>query len=90
MKFGYISYGKWTPAFQALTPEERDKEYDRIERDAEKHGLTLLMRGYPFGVSESLVFVYESDKGLENFMEFLMAVELPIMTDTRTNMVVIP
>ena len=89
MKFGYICYGKWTPAFQVLTPEERNREFERVSKEAEKLGLKMLFWGHPFGVSESIVCVFESEKGLDTFFKFLMTVELPF-TDSRTNMVAIP
>ena len=87
MKFGYISYGKSTPAFQALTPEERKKEFEKIGKEAEKVALKILFWGHPFGVSESIVVVYESEKGLDTY--FGMVLQAP-WTDSRTNIVVIP
>ncbi|MCW4035930.1 MAG: hypothetical protein NWE75_01935 [Candidatus Bathyarchaeota archaeon] len=89
MKFGYISYGKSTPAFQALTTEERKKEFEKIGKEAEKVGLKMLFWGHPFGVSENMVCVFKSEKGLDAFFEFLTTVDLPY-TDSRTNMVAIP
>jgi hypothetical protein len=89
MKFGYISYGKSAPAFQALTPEERKKEFEKIGKEAEKLGLKMLIWGHPFGVSENIVCVFKSEKGLDAYFELLTTIDLPY-TDSRTNMVAIP
>lgn len=89
MKFGYISYVKMKPEFQALTTEERAKEFEKIGKEAEKLGLKMLFWGHPFGVSENMVCVYKSEKGLDAFFEFLTTVDLPY-TDSRTNMIAIP
>ena len=65
------------------------KEEARIKKEAEKHGLKVLMWGAPYGLSENNVVVYESEKGVENYFNFQMAVNLPY-TDSRTIMVVRP
>jgi len=49
----------------------------------------MLFWGHPFGVSENMVCVFKSEKGLDAFFEFLTTVDLPY-TDSRTNMVAIP
>ena len=87
MKFAYITYGKWTTDFRALTPEGRKEKFERIKEEAEKLGFKMLFWGHPFGVSESVVVVYESKKGLEDYAN--LAVQ-PFFTEVRTNVVIIP
>jgi len=84
MKYGFIAYGKWKPALIGSTEEQA-----RIKKEAEKHGLKVLMWGAPYGVSENNVVVYESEKGIENYFNFGQAVDLPY-TDTRTTIVALP
>jgi len=87
MKFGYITYGKMKPGQK---PEERTKEFAKLKDEAAKYGFHQQFWGHPFGVSESIVVVYESEKGVDTYTKFLVAMreELPY-TDARTNIVTI-
>ena len=70
IKYGYVSYCKGTSKFWGLTEQERVKELDRIKREAEKYGLKMVLRGEPYGVSEDILPVFESEKGLDIFNKF--------------------
>ena len=89
MKYGFIVYGKWKPAVMEGMPESVNKEQARIKKEAEKHGMKVLMWGAPYGVSENMVVIYESEKGVENYFNFGQAVDLPY-TDSRTTIVALP
>lgn len=87
MKFAYITYAKWTLDFRSLTPEGRKEKFKRIKEEAEKHGFKMLFWGHPFGVSENIVVVYESEKGIEDYANMVVQ---PPLTEARTNIVIIP
>ena len=70
IKYGYVSYCKGTSKFWGLTEQERVKELDRIKREAEKYGLKMVLRGEPYGVSEDILLVFESEKGLDILNKF--------------------
>ncbi len=85
MKYGYIVYGNLKPEWGS--GEELNKEMERVKADAEKKGFTMKYWGHPYGVSENIVVVYKSEKGLDAY--FGMGVNPPF-TGARTNLVVIP
>ena len=87
MKYGYIAYGNMRPEFLQASTEERKKEMDRVKADAEKHGFMMKYWGHPYGVSENIVVVFKSEKGLDDY--FKMNINLPY-AGTRTNLVIIP
>ena len=70
MRYAYISYCKGTSKFWGLTEKERVKALDGIKREAEKYGLRMVLRGEPYGVSEDIILVFESDKSLDTFNKF--------------------
>jgi len=74
-----------------LNPEALPKEFAKLKEEAAKHGFTQQFWGHPFGVSENIVIVYESEKGVDQYTNFLVALweELPY-TDPRTHIVTIP
>ncbi len=65
-KFMYIVYLYPNAQGQALGSEGWDKIFAKEDELAEKYGITVLFRGTPYGVSESFVTVYESDKYIDN------------------------
>ena len=65
-KFKYIVYLNPNAQGQALGSEGWDKIFAKEDELAEKYGITVLFRGTPYGVSESFVTVYESDKYIDN------------------------
>ncbi len=87
MKYGYIQYGNMTPEMWKLSAEERNRKMEEAKKDAEKKGFKMLMWGHPFGVSEEIVVIYESDKPLSAMFE----TPLPsVLTAGRTNLVACP
>jgi phage-related protein len=87
MKFGYIAYGKMKPEWLQASTEDRKKEMDRVKTEAEKHGFKMMYWGHPYGVSENIVVVYQSEKGLDAY--FNLNVNAPY-GDTRTDLAVTP
>ena len=85
MKYGYIIYGNLKPEWGP--DEELKKEMERVKAEAEKKGFTMKYWGHPFGVSEDIVVVYKSEKGLDEY--FLLNQDAPF-TGSRTNQVIIP
>jgi uncharacterized protein with GYD domain len=82
MKYTYVAHGKWTS--EAI--QDTTKNIEKLKADAEKHGLKILAWGAVFGVSENLAVVYESEKGVDNYFNFVTSVELPY-TDSRTTII---
>ena len=85
MKYGYIVYGVLKPDWGA--GEDLKKEMERVKGEAEKKGFKMKYWGHPYGVSENIVVVYKSEKGLDAY--FSMGVTNP-WTAARTNQVIIP
>jgi hypothetical protein len=86
MKHGFIAYGTIKPEWLPLT-DKFMKEMERVKEDAAKKGFKMLYWGHPYGVTENVVVVYESDKGLADYHS--LNLNNPY-TGTRTNLVVIP
>ena len=86
MKYGYIVYGNLKPEWMPST-EGLKKEMERVKKEAEKKGFNVKYWGHPYGVSESIVVVYKSEKGLEAYSN--LGINNPY-TGARTDLVVIP
>ena len=86
MKYGYIVYGNLKPEWLPPT-EDLKKEMERVKEEAEKHGFKMKYWGHPYGVSENIVVVYKSEKGLDTY--FNLRLNNPF-TGSRTNLVTIP
>lgn len=89
LRHGFIAYGKAKPELFKMSGDELAEEMERLAGKAARFDLTLHMWGFPYGVDEDLVVVYESEKGLENYMNYEIESELPY-TNTRTTIVAIP
>ena len=87
MKYGYIVYGNLKPEWLPLA-EDLKKEMERVKEDAEKHGFKMKYWGHPYGVSETIVVVYKSEKGLDAYFNWPNK-NYPF-TGSRTNLVIIP
>lgn len=70
-KFKFIVYLHPNAQGQALGSEGWNKIFAKEDELAEKYGVSVLFRGSPYGVSESLVTVYESDKYIDNLASFI-------------------
>jgi len=81
LKYGYIELGKMNPEMMGFNTEQRKKKMQEFAQQSEKKGFKVLMWGHPYGVSENIVVVYESEKPLADFtLRSLPAV----MDDNRT------
>ncbi len=89
LRHGFIAYDKAKPDLFRMSSEELVEEMERLSEKAERFHLTLHMWGFPSGVDDDLVVVYESEKWLENYMNYEIGSELPY-TNTRTTIVAIP
>ncbi len=89
LRHGFIAYGKAKPDLFTMSSEDLAEEMGRLSEKAARFDLTLHMWGFPYGVDDDLVVVYESEKGLENYMNYEIESELPY-TNTRTTIVAIP
>lgn len=89
MVYGYIRYGNQSPEWLEMTTEQRNEKVKKLKKEAAKHGFKLLVWGGPFGVSEEIVCVYESDKDLHDFIAMNQVVPHP-MTNVRTHIVYQP
>ena len=49
-------------------PDGWKKVFDKEDEIAKKHGVKVLTRGIPYGVNETWVSVYESEKYIDNLM----------------------
>ena len=85
MKYGYIVYGNLKPEFRP--GENLNKKMERVKEEAEKKGFHIKYWGHPYGVSEDIVVVYKSEKGLDAFSN--MGINNPY-TGARTDLVIIP
>ena len=71
VKYKYIVYCYLSPEGRAAGPEGWKELFEKEDELAEKHGVSILSRGIPFGVSETWVTVYETDKNIEGLMEMI-------------------
>ena len=86
MKIGYITYGNLRPEW--LTPaKDLKKEMERVKGEAEKKGFKMKYWGHPYGVSENIVVLYKSEKGLDAYHN--LGLNNPY-TGSRTVQVIIP
>ncbi|MBM3292179.1 hypothetical protein FJY84_05830 [Candidatus Bathyarchaeota archaeon] len=65
MKYHYIVYWQINDAGNALTSDGWKEYLAKQDEVTKKHGFKLVMRGVPYGVIESIVEVYESEKTLD-------------------------
>lgn len=89
MNFRYaITYGKPSPKLDTSKPDEIKKAFNKLTKDAEKHGLKVVFWGSPWGVSEGFVIVYDFNKNIGLYEKFASSLEIesPI-TDNRTDLV---
>ncbi len=66
MKYAFVSYGylaeEWLSKLGELGPE-----MDRVKKEAKEKGFHLKYWGHPYGVSENIMVVWVSDKGLDAY-----------------------
>lgn len=94
MKVKYVMvYGKLKADLYRVTEsmiEEINKAYKKLGEAAEKHGLKLLLWGFPLGMYDESVVVFDV-KGMDNYLDFFeknFAI-LPF-TNIKTHPIVVP
>ena len=70
-KFKFIVYCYLNAEGQALDQEGWKKFFAKEDELAGKYGVSILFRGIPYGVLESVVTVYESDKYIDNLSNLI-------------------
>ena len=73
MKHLFISNVVTSQAYNDATPADVKRFFQEVEKVAKEHGLKLVFYGTPWGVPESLTYVLESDKSLDNLAMFNFA-----------------
>ena len=68
----YIRYCVATEKWNNITREERVAYEKRLREHAEKNGFELLLFGPAFGVVESPAWVLRSEKGFNEYLDWLM------------------
>ena len=68
-KYTYICYCNPSPEGMAL--DEWKEFFAKEDELAEKHGVEIDVRGTPFGVSESYVTIYKTDKYIDDLMAMI-------------------
>ena len=71
-KYKYICFCELSPKGNALSPEKWKEFFEKEDKLAEKHGVKIVFRGTPFGVSEDYVTVYKTDKNIDELMQMIM------------------
>lgn len=89
MRYGYVVYAKAKPHLFEMNNEEIGEEMRKLADKAKKFDMEMHMWGFPYGVDDDLLVVFESELGLENYMNFEIESDLPY-SGTRTTIVAIP
>lgn len=71
MEYKYICYCSLSAEGQAAGPEGWKEVFDKEDEIAKEHGVTILSRGIPFGVDETWVTIYQSEKYIDSLMEMI-------------------
>jgi hypothetical protein len=71
-KYTYICYCDLSPEGNAASTDEWKKFLAKEDELAEKHGVEIVLRGTPFGVSAGYVTVYRTDKYIDDLMDMIM------------------
>ena len=67
MKHLYIRHVVTSQAYNDATVAERKKWFEEYAKLAKENGFKLIFWGTPYGVPESLTYVFESEKSLDQF-----------------------
>lgn len=84
MKYLYICYTTLSSPPNSL--ESFTEIMASLKEEAAKHGFHLKYKGAPYGVSEQMVVIYESDNDLEAYLNMFLSIEIPY-TGGRTNII---
>ena len=89
-KYKYICYCAVSPEGRALGSEDWMKYFAKEDELAKKHGVTVLFRGTPYGVSESYVTVYETDKPVDGLAKLITESERGKYVESARTITVTP
>jgi len=68
MKWGYITFGKYTPYWrEEASWDQRREKMKEIKEEAAKHGFEMVYWGSPYGVDKNVCVVWMSEKPLEAY-----------------------
>ncbi|MCW4019923.1 MAG: hypothetical protein NWF14_01650 [Candidatus Bathyarchaeota archaeon] len=89
MKYKYIVYCMLTPEGQKLSMDQWRKYFAKEDEIAKKHEIKVLFRGTVYGVIESYVSVYETEKPIDALSQvYQEAGRSQYVSAARTNTVV--
>ena len=69
-----ITFGNYSKAVQGLSTEKMQEVMKNYVKEAEKHKVKVLFWGTPWGVSETLVAVFDYGGDINNYVKFKIAV----------------
>lgn len=64
-KYKYLCFCELTPEGQNQTRDQWKEYFDKEDEIAKKHGIDVLFRGAAYGVLESVLSVYETEKPID-------------------------
>jgi len=73
-KYRYIVLQDFTVEGNALDEKGWKAYFSKEDEAAKKHGVKILFRGIPYGVSQSFVTVYETEKYLDQLYKMFMEI----------------
>lgn len=85
MKYLYICY---TTLSSEHSLESFTETMASLKEEAAKRGFHLKYKGAPYGVSEQMVVIYESDNDPKAYLNMFLSIEVPY-TGGRTNIIVL-
>lgn len=71
-KYTYICFCDLSPEGNAASEDEWKELFAKEDKLAKKNGVEIVIRGTPFGVSESYVTVYKTDKYIDDLMAMIV------------------
>ena len=69
----FIRYCVGTEKWNNLTSDERKEYHKKLKEHAKKNGFELLLFGPAFGVIESPAWVLKTEKGFNEYLDWLMS-----------------
>jgi hypothetical protein len=70
-KYKYIVFCDLAPEGRTLGEQGWQKFFKNEDELAKKHGVEVILRGTPCGVSESYVTIYSTDKPIDGLMKLI-------------------
>jgi hypothetical protein len=74
LKYNYITYATMGSEYSAgLGMDKLRAKMDEYKAHAEKHGFEMTYWGHPYGVSEDILMIFNSEKALGDWQKMNMA-----------------